>query len=145
MINSVQRAAEHGPFPQPAVDAGNLGDDFSNLGHIFKADAVKPEYELNARLIPNPILQMAYLKLFIPLSLLTTVALDRIEFNDGLKFHKIIFGNGIGKHSFDVSSFPTEQSLSESEFWQAYRNWLSLIDIITDPPIANIGSFTMLK
>ena len=80
---------------------------------------------------------MAYLKPFILLSLLTTVVLNRIEFNDGLKFHKFIFGNGIGKHSLDISSFPTEQSLSESEFWQAYRNWLSLIDIIADPAIAN--------
>ena len=80
---------------------------------------------------------MAYLRPFIPLSLLTTVTLDRIKFNNGLKFHKIIFGNGIGKHSLDISSFPTKQSLSESEFWQAYRNWLSWIDIIADPAIAN--------
>ena len=63
---------------------------------------------------------MAYLKLFIPLSLLTTAALDRIQFNDGLKFHKILFSNGAGKHSLDTSLFPTELSLSESEFWQAY-------------------------
>ena len=137
VINAMQGTAECGPFPQQAVNVGNLGDDFTNLGHIFKADAIKPEYELNVRPIPNPILQMAYLKLFIPLSLLTTIVLDRIEFNDGLKFHKIIFGNWIGKHSLDISSFPTEQSLSESEFWQAYRNWLSLIDIIADPAIAN--------
>ena len=82
-------------------------------------------------------LQMAYLKLFIPLSLLTTAVLDRIQFNDGLKFHKILFGNGAGKHSLDTSLFPTELSLSELEFWQAYRNWLAVVNIIVEPAVAD--------
>ena len=69
MINAVQGAAEHGSFPQQGTIIGNFGDEFTNMGHIFKADAIKPEYELNARTILKPILQMAYLKLFIPLSL----------------------------------------------------------------------------
>ena len=63
---------------------------------------------------------MAYLKLFIPLSLLMTAVLDRIQFNDGLKYHEILFSNGAGKHSLDTSLFHDELSLSESEFWQAY-------------------------
>ena len=48
VINATQGTGERGPFPQQAMNVGNLGDDFTNLGHIFKADAVKPEYQLNA-------------------------------------------------------------------------------------------------
>ena len=92
---------------------------------------------MDARTIPNPILQMAFLKLYIPLSLLTTTALDKIHFNDGLKYQKILFGNGAGKHTLDVSLFLNELSLTESEFWQAYRNWLTLIEIIAEPPLVD--------
>ena len=49
-----------------------------------------------------------------------TTVLDRIQFNNGLKFHKILFSNRVGKHSLDSSLFPNELSLFESEFWQAY-------------------------
>ena len=37
----------------------------------------------------------------------------------------------------DILIFPDEMSLSETEFWQAYRNWLSLIDLIADSIVAN--------
>src|SRR5882672_8720279 len=70
--------------------------------------------QLDVTKIPNAILQMAYLKLFIPLSMLTTSALTRIHANDGLKYHKIPFGNGTGKQSLDELIFPPEESLSES-------------------------------
>jgi len=56
--------------------------------------------------IPNAILQMAYNKIHIPLSMLTTLALSKIWSNDNLKYHKIPFGNGVGKQSLDISSFP---------------------------------------
>ena len=113
--------AAHMQARQAESDPMQVGpSDLSKLGHIFKLDSVKPEYTMNTRAIPDLILQMAYLKLFIPPSLLTTTALDRIQFNDSLKFHKILFGNGAGKHSLDTSLFPAELSLSESEFWQAY-------------------------
>src|SRR6266481_4733340 len=123
--------------PMGPVDSLGTADNFSNLGHIFKLSSVKPEYKMNTHPIPNAILQMAYSKLFIPLSVLTSMALDKIQFNDGLKFHKFVFGNGSGKHSLDVSTFPTELSLTEMEFWQAYCNWLSLIDIIAEPAVAD--------
>ena len=32
---------------------------------------------------------------------------------------------------------PDEMSLSEMEFWQAYRNWLMCIDLIADSVMAN--------
>ena len=94
---------------QTALTASTLLDDFAELGHIFKAESMKPEYELNLRTLPKQILQMVYLKLFIPLSLLTTSALDKIQFNDGLKYQKIIFGSNAGKHMLDISIFPVEK------------------------------------
>ena len=113
-----------------------MPDNFSNLGHIFETNDLKPEYLLNACSILKPILQMAYLKLYIPLSMFTTTALDKIQFNDGLKFHKIIFGNGIGKHFLDISTFLQEHTFTETEFWQSYRNWLAVMDIIAEADIA---------
>ena len=123
---------------QAKLDATQVGpSDLTKLGHIFKLNSVKPEYSMNSQAIPDPILQMAYLKLFISLSLLMTTVLDRIQFNDGLKYHKILFGNRVGKHSLDTSLFPDELSVSESEFWQAYRNWLPVVNIIVEPAIAD--------
>jgi len=86
--------------------------------------------------IPNAILQMAYNKLYIPLTMLTTPALSKIRTNDNLKFCKIPFGNGIGKQSLDEASFPNEDSLTETPFLQAYRNWLTVIDIIATADVA---------
>ena len=85
--------------------------------------------------IPNAILQMAYLKLFILLSMLTSSSLIKIWANDGLKYHKIPFGNSAGKQSLDESIFPPEDSLLESLFLQAYCNWLSIIDLISSPEV----------
>ena len=96
-----------------------LMDDLASIGYIFRHDSCKPEYTMDAHMILNPILQMAFLKLYIPLLLLTTTALYKIHFNDGLKYQKILFGNGAGKHTLDVSLFPNELSLTKSEFWQA--------------------------
>src|SRR5882724_5810624 len=86
--------------------------------------------------IPNAILQMAYLKLYIPLLMLTTAALSKVHSNDGLKYHKIPFGNGSGRQSLDETLFPPETSLSESLFLQAYCNWLTINDIITELEVA---------
>jgi len=96
----------------------------------------KNKHQLNMTRIPNTVLQMAYLKLYILLLMLTTAALSKIRSNDGLKYHKIPFSNGAGKQSLDESLFPPESSLSESLFLQAYRNWLTIIDIITSLEVA---------
>ena len=85
--------------------------------------------------ILNTILQMAYSKLFIPLSMLTISTLTKIHANDGLKYHNIPFSNGAGKHSLDESVFPSEDSLSESFFLQAYHNWLNIINLISSPEV----------
>ena len=84
------------PALQTTLTASTPPDDFAELGHIFKVVTMKPEYELNSRTLPKQILQMAYVKLFIPLSLLTTSALDKIQFNDGLKYQKIVFLSSVG-------------------------------------------------
>ena len=68
--------------------------------------------------------------------MLTTSALTKIWSNDGLKYHKIPYGNGTGKQSLDESIFPPENTLSESLFLQAYHNWLSVLDIVTMPEVA---------
>jgi len=71
--------------------------DFHALSPIYCIDEVsKNKHHLNITKIPNAILQMAYLKLYIPLSMLTTSALLKIHSNNGLKYHKILFGNGAG-------------------------------------------------
>ena len=53
--------------------------------------------------------------------------------NNNLKFCKIPFGNGIGKQSLDKASFLSEDSLTETSFLPAYRNWLTVIDITMTP------------
>ena len=68
--------------------------------------------------------------------MLTTSALAKICANISLKYHKIPFGNGTGKQSLDESIFPPKDSLSESQFLQAYRNWLYIIDLILSPEVA---------
>jgi len=77
---------------------------------------------------------MAYNKVYISLSMLTTATHAKIC-NDNLKYHKIPFGNGIGKQSLDMSTFPTEDSLTETMFFKSYRNWLTVIDMIVIPEV----------
>jgi len=69
----------------------------------------------------NAVLQMAYNKMYILLSMLTTSALNKICSNNNLKYRKIPFGNGIGKQSLDEASFPAENSLTETTFFQSYQ------------------------
>ena len=111
--------------------------DYHSLGPIFCFDKVlKNKHQLDMTWIPNAILQMAYLRLYILLSMLMTTASSKNHLNDGLKYHKIPFGNGAGWQSLYKSLFPPENSLSESLFLQAYQNWLTLIDIISSPEVA---------
>jgi len=93
------------PFPK------NPNIDYQNLGPIYGPEEVaKNSHQLDMTDILNAILQMVYNKLYIPLSMLTMSSLSKICMNDGLKFRKIPFGNGIGKQSLDESSFPGEDT-----------------------------------
>jgi len=94
--------------------------------------------------ILNAILQMAYLKLYIPLSMLITSALLKIHMNNSLKYDKIPFGNGVGHQSLDKSIFPPENSLYESLFLQPYLNWSTIIDIVLSPDVSWVVQ-TLLK
>ncbi|KAF8515934.1 hypothetical protein JB92DRAFT_2716426 [Gautieria morchelliformis] len=86
--------------------------------------------------MPAAIMQMAFNGIYIPLSMLTTAALDRIRSNDNLRYKKIPFGNGVGKQSLDDSFFPVEDSLDTATFLQAYQNWLSVVDKLADAALA---------
>jgi len=114
-----------------------LPDEFSTHPPIYKFnEIVLNMYHLDSLGIPNALLQKAFNKIFIPLSMLTATSMNHIRYNRSLKYHKIIFGNSVGKYSLNKSSFPDELSLNESEFWQAYRTWLVIIDMISDLRVA---------
>jgi len=79
-----------------------LPDNFSAHPPIYKFDEiVSNPYHLDSLGIPNALLQMAFNKIFIPLSMLTAASMDRIRYNQSLKYHKIVFGNGMGKYSLN--------------------------------------------
>jgi len=90
-----------------SLDQGPTADsrpliDYQSLGPIYTAnDLAKNKHQLNMTDVPNSILQMAYNKVYIPLSMLTTATLTKIHSNDNLKYHKIPFGNGNGKQCYE--------------------------------------------
>ena len=71
VVGNVDPASTTGPAqPKP------LPVDFHSLGPIYLFDEVsKNRQQLDITKIPNVILQMAYLKLFIPLSMLMSSSL----------------------------------------------------------------------
>ena len=75
---------------------------------------------------------LQHLKLFIPLSMLTTSALTHIHFNDDLKYKKILFSYAAGKYALDDSYFPSEQSLSDANYIQAHKKWVALVKLTAD-------------
>src|SRR5882724_6776703 len=68
--------------------------------------------------------------------MLTTTALAKICSNDNLRYCKIPFGNSVGNQSLDKSTFPTEDSFTETMFFQSYRNWLTVIKMTATPEVA---------
>ena len=87
--------------------------------------------DVETDILPDAIVYMMQNWVFILLSLLTTAALDHIQLNQNVKFRHITFSNGAGQTSIDETSFPSEESLSESDFWQAYKNWLALVELLS--------------
>ena len=85
--------------------------------------------------LPDCLIQMALIHIFIPLSMLTTVTLNDIEMNQDIKYKHITYSSGAGKTFLDEATFPTEDELSNFEFGQAYTNWLTLIKMVLDPMI----------
>src|SRR5882724_1246897 len=83
------------PEPTTSISALKLvAINYHSLRPIYRYDEVsKNKQQLDMTRIPNIILQMAYMKLYIPLSMLTTSALSKIRSNDRLKYHKFPFSN----------------------------------------------------
>src|SRR5882724_7026401 len=79
---------------------------------------------------------MALNCVFIPLSMLTTVTLNNIETNQDMKYKRLTYGSGIRKTFLDESSFPSEDHLIDFKFSQAYTNWLTLIESVSEPPVS---------
>jgi len=67
--------------------------------------------------------------------MLTTVSLSQIRYNENLKFKKIPFGHAARKYALDEAHFPAEDSLTDAEYMQAHKHWLSLMKISAEPTI----------
>jgi len=46
-------------------------------------------------------------------------------------------GLSAGKYVLNSDLFPNEDSLTEQTFFQAYRNWLRLLDDVSEPDVAS--------
>jgi len=86
---------------------------------------------------------MIHLKLFIPLSMLTTLLISHICYNDNLKFKKIPFRYAAGKYALDYAHFPVEESLSDAEFMQMHKHWLTLLRFPQSLASMAVGRHTM--
>ena len=67
--------------------------------------------------------------------MLTTVALNKIETNQDMKYKHITYSSGAGKTFLDEAAFLAEDDLSDFEFGQAYTNRLTQIEMVSDPMI----------
>jgi len=76
---------------------------------FLEMDVKKNEHELNQTCIPDMLRLMMHLKLFIPLSMLTTALLSWICYNDNLNYKKISLGYAAGKYTLDEAHFPLEE------------------------------------
>ena len=66
--------------------------------------------------------------------MLTLASLNRIEHND-VKYKHINYGLGAGKTFLDGMYFSVKDDLNDFEFGQAYTNWLTLIETVSDPVV----------
>ena len=104
------------------------------MGRLYTSEVASwNTHTLGSRGTPNAILQMVYGKAYIPLSMLTAAALNRIRSNHGLKHVKI--PNSTVKQTLDPSQFGNEDDLSFELWDQAYSNWLVLLKPISDDDI----------
>ncbi|KAF8512535.1 hypothetical protein BU17DRAFT_96187 [Hysterangium stoloniferum] len=112
--------------------------DYLKAPPIYDFDEIRHnKLELDPASIPNQILHMAFKKVYIPLSMLTTKSLQRVRGNVDLKYSRISVGNGAGEYFLDTACFPSEASLTAMDFLQVYANWLSIIrDTCGDVPAA---------
>jgi len=92
-------------------------------------EARKNEHEMNPSGIPDTLFMMGHLKLFIPISMLTTSSIARIRYNNNLKFKKI---------PLDVlpGSIHWTRLISLwkclTKYMQAHKHWLTLIKLTAE-------------
>ena len=111
--------------------------DQQNLTHVFTNElALKNSLDVETDVLPDAVVHMMQNRVFIPLSLLTTAALHHIQLNQNVKFRHITFENGSGCTSIDETTFPAEDSLSESDFGKL-QNWLALVNLLCGPAIVH--------
>jgi len=122
------------PLPKPN-SAPLSAPTPSSHNKVFTADVATFSLDPEPGTLPDCLIQMALNCIFIPLSMLTTVMLNNIEMNQDIKYKCITYSSGVGKTFLDEATFPTEDELSDFEFGQAYTNWLTLIEIGSDPVI----------
>jgi len=65
--------------------------------------------------------------------MLTTITLNNVETNQDVKYKCLTYGSGIGNTFLDEASFPVEDHITDFELNQAYTNWLTLIEMFSDP------------
>src|SRR5882724_1404833 len=112
-------------MPDPVYARAKHAMNWGDLGPVFlDADTKKNVHELTPTGILDMLRMMIHLKLFIPLSMLTTTSLSLIHFNDNLKFKKIPFGNAVGKYTLNESHFPLEESLTDAKYLQVHKHWI---------------------
>ena len=104
------------------------------LSKVFMAETATFALDSVPGVLSDFLVQTALNKVFIPLIMLTTASLNRIEHND-VKFKCINYGTGEGKKFLNEASFSPEDSLNDFEFGQAYTNWLTLIETVSDPMV----------
>jgi len=111
--------------------------DYSEVGPAFRlSEASKNVHELDPSAIPNALKQMAHYRVFIPLSMFTSQSLNIIRDNVADLYMKKKTGLSAGKYVLNSDLFPNEDSLTEQTFFQAYRNWLKLLDEVSEPDVA---------
>jgi len=111
---------------KPAVNWVALGPTF------LDANAKMNDHELVPTGIPDALHMMIHLKLFIPLSMLMMASLSHIHFNDNLKFKNIPFGNAVGKYTLNKAHLHLEDSLTDAEYLQVHKHWLSLMKVSSE-------------
>jgi len=117
-------------FPAHASALPKLSMDWNTIGpSVLDINTKKNEHELNPTGIPVALRMMMHLKIFIPLSMLTTALLSQINYNDNIKYKKIPFRHVAGKYALDEAHFPPEYFLSDAEYLQVHKHWLSLMKL----------------
>jgi len=67
----------------------------------------------------------------------TIYALKRIQDNLGDLYMKKKTDLSAGKYIMNSDLFPSEDTLMEKTFFQAYRNWLKLLTFVSEPVVVN--------